>query len=238
MPYKKVRCPTCDGLMAWNSKQCSDCRLTRGASLDMTGRRFGILTVVGPSNKHQIGSGEPSWVCRCDCGRTTDVRGCDLRNRGRRSCGCLNARNRLTHGVSRTPEYKVWMNMHERCENPDDPAWHNYGGRGIQVCARWADVSTFIADMGRRPEGSTLERIDNNGPYSPENCRWATRREQSVNTRRTVMLTYAGETLPMKDWAAKAGIRYGTLHFRIKSGWPVERALTTPIGITFGPRKS
>lgn len=119
--------------------------------------------------------------------------------------------------------------MRSRCRNPNCPAFKNYGGRGITVCERWSDFRNFYADMGEAPPGMWIERVDNNAGYSPENCVWATRSEQMRNRRITHMLTMGGETKALSAWAEQYGLRIGTLHLRLKNGWPVEAAITTPL---------
>jgi hypothetical protein len=136
-----------------------------------------------------------------------------------------------THGHSpahaRSGTYNAWRNMRQRCRNPEHPQYPNYGARGITVCDRWSSFETFLADMGERPQGLTLERINNDGNYAPDNCVWDTNGVQQRNKRTTHLLTFDGRTLCLKDWAREAGINYSTLRKRItRSGWSVERALT------------
>ena len=131
--------------------------------------------------------------------------------------------------IARTPTYRIWIAMRSRCTNPNNAGFHKYGGRGIKVCARWQSFENFFADMGERPEGMTLEREDNDGNYEPTNCRWATPAEQSRNTRRNRMLTYAGETLCMADWAERRGVGWDTLYHRLRRH-PVEVALDPGFG--------
>ena len=135
------------------------------------------------------------------------------------------------HGGAGTPEYGAWKNMRGRCNNPEHATYPYYGARGIAVCDRWNDsFENFLADMGRRPgPGYSLERIDNDGPYSPENCRWATRREQYRNRRPNRFLTFNGKTQCLTDWAAEIGCSAETLRGRLKSGMSVEEALTRPV---------
>jgi hypothetical protein len=118
--------------------------------------------------------------------------------------------------------------MIQRCTNPSLKSYPGYGGRGIKICDRWrTSFAAFLADMGERPEGASLDRIDNDGDYEPGNVRWATQAEQNRNQRRSRWLEYAGVSLPLADWAAALGLNYHTLHNRVtQSGWPVERALT------------
>lgn len=132
---------------------------------------------------------------------------------------------------SKTRLYGVWMQMRLRCSNPTHPNFKDYGGRGITVCDEWRDnFAAFKRDMGERPQGTSIDRIDNNGPYSPLNCRWATNAEQRRNNRRTRMLTFQGKTLCMRDWERHLGFGYGTLLYRLnKLRMPVEEALTKPL---------
>lgn len=131
--------------------------------------------------------------------------------------------------VERAQLRRVWWHMLDRCEDPTHPNYPKYGARGIRVCDRWRVFDQFLQDMGPRPEGTWLERIDNDGPYSPENCRWATPAEQQRNTRRNVRLTFQGETLTVTDWAKRLGCTKFVLHQRIRRGWPVERVLGAPV---------
>ena len=120
--------------------------------------------------------------------------------------------------------------MRGRCNNPTHQAWPNYGGRGITVCPEWDDFAVFIKDMGERPDGLTLERIDNNQGYSPDNCKWATHKEQFSNTRTNHNLTFAGRTQTITQWQEELGFKKTLINNRIRRGWSVERALTTPPG--------
>jgi hypothetical protein len=196
------------------------------AALRLVGRRFSRLTVIerDPTARYA------SWRCRCDCGEITVVRTEQLTGGGTRSCGCLQrdvvrTRNR-THGQTGSSEYTAWRNALARCYNPRNRDFPNYGGRGITMCDRWrSSFDAFVADLGERPVGLTLERIDTNGPYAPGNCRWASRTEQGNNQRDNVRLTHQAETLTLAEWARRTGVSYDTLHKRMRRGWPVERVL-------------
>jgi hypothetical protein len=137
---------------------------------------------------------------------------------------------RRIHGRSRTPLYYVWKSMKNRCDNPTVRVFPNYGGRGIQVCDRWRDsFVNFLADMGERPSPQHwIERIDNNGHYAPDNCRWATPTEQGRNRRDNRTLSHDGETRTLTDWARHVGLRRETIANRLRWGWDVADALTTP----------
>lgn len=129
--------------------------------------------------------------------------------------------------------------MRARCENPEARRYCDYGGRGITVCERWADFENFLADMGRKPSlGHSIDRIDNDGPYSPENCRWATKTEQMRNRNSNRYLTHGGETLLMIEWAERLGCPSSVIHKRITRGWSVEKAVTTPPGAKWTRRKN
>lgn len=129
------------------------------------------------------------------------------------------------HGLSKSREYFVWRAMLSRCYNPNVVGYHNYGARGITVHPRWVKFENFFADMGPRPRGGTIERIDNNGPYSLRNCRWATRQEQGQNKRNSRLLTHKGRSQTMAEWARELGINPAGLLYRLRK-WPVEQALT------------
>jgi hypothetical protein len=204
------------------------------AAIDLTGQSFGCLTVIRKlpaPTRH----GNYRWECVCSCGVTTTVTSGDLRTRHTKSCGCLrhesNPSNRRgrTHGMSTTPAYQSWSGMRDRCLNKDNRAYPRYGGRGITICDRWSSFQNFLDDMGPRPDDHTLDRIDNNGPYSPDNCRWALWTQQNRNTRANRRLTFQGRTQPIVAWAEETGINHGVIRNRLRLGWPVEKALTAAV---------
>lgn len=131
-----------------------------------------------------------------------------------------------THGLSRSSEYQTWLQMRDRCRNTKSKYWPRWGGRGITIDPAWDSFEQFYRDMGPRPPGLTLERVDNHGPYSKANCRWATYGEQMRNTRRNNLITHDGRTQTITDWAREYGLDVTTLHSRLRLGWPIERALT------------
>jgi hypothetical protein len=154
----------------------------RIARIDLAGQVFGRLEAVVYTGPHGM------WVCRCACGIWTKVHGGNLRKGMTKSCGCYRAgklgANMRTHGLSGTPEHAIWRGMLNRCHNVRGKNYTAYGGRGIKVCEQWLKFENFLADMGKRPGNLSLDRINNDGNYEPENCRWATHKEQMNNTRR------------------------------------------------------
>lgn len=174
-----------------------------------------------------------TWMCRCDCGKTKLVAMMNLRGRKTLSCGCNTARlkseaNRRhgCAGIFSSPlekrAHSAWTAMRRRCYDPKFIAYPNYGGRGISVCEQWREsggFERFLADMGMPPTaGHTIERRDSNGNYGPDNCRWATQKEQCRNTRATVFLTIGEITQPLWAWAESTGIDYHCIHGRIRRG--------------------
>lgn len=197
---------------------------------DITGQRFGRLTVIKyvGIGKH----GYATWLCKCDCGNTKIVSGHCLRRGNTHSCGCLAKESRYVHGMKGTRLYNIWQNMKCRCYNKNHPAYPNYGGRGITICDEWRhDFSAFhdCAMSHGYADGLTIERIDNDGNYTPDNCRWATRFEQSQNTRRNRIIEMDGERKTLAEWARQYNLNYCTVISRInKHGWTPEKALKTP----------
>ena len=186
--------------------------------IDLTGQRFGRLVVIERAANSNAGSAR--WNCMCDCGGKATVVGGGLRSGHTKSCGCIKnektAERNFKHGMVGTSTYVIWDSMKQRCINPNDTTYKNYGGRGISVCDRWLKFENFYADMGERPKGMSIERIDNNGNYCPENCCYATQKEQMRNTRRTVTVKYQGKEQCMAAWAEELGINQGTLWYRLK----------------------
>ena len=197
---------------------------------DITGQRFSRLVVLERAGRAP--SGHVTWKCRCDCGNEVVAYGLSLKCGNTRSCGCirkeqLRERNR-THDLKQGNEstYNSWANMKSRCNDKNNPDYHYYGGRGITHDPRWADFKNFFEDMGPKPDDSlTIERIDNNGNYCKENCKWGTRKEQARNKSNNRYLTYNGDTLLLSEWADKLGINKGTIYLRLRKGWPLEKVL-------------
>jgi hypothetical protein len=192
-----------------------------------SGMTFGAWTVIRPSECRPH-----HWDCACECGVTRPVAGRSLARGISNSCGCKQSRRGPLpkHGeLRRSPAYNTWMLMVQRCFNPKCRAFKYYGARGITVCERWRQFEGFYADMGARPEDSTLDRIDVNGNYEPGNCRWATRLQQANNTRSNRPLTFDGRTQNMAEWARERGIRRDVIFYRLKRGWTEEEAISIPL---------
>lgn len=200
--------------------------------IDITGHRFSRLVAIKllPERSPQ---GRTLWECKCDCGKTVAVSSNALRRGNTQSCGCLarslTASRSTKHGKANSPEYAIWAAMRNRCTNPNDRNYKNYGGRGITLCERWQAFPSFYADMGSRPSSRhSIERLDNNGHYSPDNCKWATVEEQQLNRRTARLLTFKGETCNLAIWAKRTGLSVTCILHRLNAGWTVARALTEP----------
>ena len=203
--------------------------------MDLTNQTIGYWHINGPAPPIKDRRGYyvvKMWDCTCKCGVRRDVRDVELRRHASLSCGCLNREICSTHHETGTRLYEIWHGMKQRCNNPNSKDSHNYSNRGITVCDEWNHGFELFRDWALDhgyEERLTLDRIDDNGPYSPLNCRWATAREQCRNTRANHLLEFNGEKKPMIEWAEITGIGYATLARRIYSGWSVERALTEPV---------
>lgn len=193
---------------------------------DLSGQRFGRLIVLNLATKKP----RVYWRCLCDCGTEITVQAYGLKGAHHRSCGCLRkeatrARS-LTHGRSKTRTFKLWALMIQRCSDRNFHGWSKYGKRGISVCERWQTFSNFLTDMGEWPTGLSLDRIDVNGPYSPENCRWATAEQQANNRRTSRFIEFAGQRMTVSQWSRERKIPLSTLKNRLGIlGWPVWKAL-------------
>ena len=228
------------------------CETKKNLAPPMVGARFERLVVLEAAERTPTPTrAKPNktgrqWLCQCDCGQKVVVRDSRLRYGVTRSCGCLVkdlivARNTV-HGHGKrgeSPTYLVWCHVISRCENPKVPGFENYGGRGITMCRRWrqgedgkSGFECFLADVGERPSRShSLDRFPNNdGNYEPGNVRWATRAEQSRNTRQNHWLEMDGRRMVLKDWAREHGISAPTLRYRLAKGHSLRDALTTPPG--------
>lgn len=202
--------------------------------IDLIGKQFGLLKVIDRAENDKNGS--PKWLCLCECGNEKVVYGSCLRYGTTQSCGCKqkewNSIGHTIHGLSRSKLYGVWRSMKYRCNNPNSPAYRHYGGRGIQVCEDWNNsFGSFCewAHMSGYQEGLSIDRIDVDGDYNPDNCRWATVKMQTNNQRNNHLIEYDGEIHTISEWADITGIRKSVLYSRIKNGWEVKDALTKPV---------
>lgn len=199
------------------------------------GTRFSRLLVLraGIIKIETRGQKSSTSVCRCDCGRIKTIRNYCLRSGASKRCGikgcCLRPKP-ITHGLSKTAVHRSWSNMKRRCYNPNDRGFKNYGGRGIAVCKRWRNsFENFYSDMGEKPTPRhSIERIGNNGNYTPSNCKWGTRKEQNNNTRRNRKITYRGITLTLAQWSERLGIKRSLVSDRIRWGWTLDSAFDAP----------
>lgn len=202
---------------------------------DISGQRFGRLVAVEPVGKTP--ARKTVWLCRCDCGQSPRVVSGDLASGKVVSCGCHkaeSAKSRFsTHGLRRSPLYGTWANMVNRCTNPNSDDYADYGGRGITICDEWQrnfqafhDYVTRLSGYGN--PGYTLDRADNSLGYQPGNMRWATATEQSRNRRYNHLVTHLGKTQCLSAWAEETGIKADTIRARLRLGWSIDRALSTP----------
>ena len=196
---------------------------------DLTGKTFGLLSVI----KRVENDGKyPQWLCRCECGNEKVIRGYNLAYNGATSCGCQTLPSHHIHGYSHKEKlYGIWKCMRQRCSDPNISRADSYVNKGIRVCEEWSDYTVFRewALSSGYKEGLSIDRKDNDGNYCPENCRWATRKEQMNNTSTNRKLTFRGETKTLSEWADIVDISYDTLKRRVYYGWSTERILTTPV---------
>lgn len=201
------------------------------------GDRFGRLTVVAfvGVNRHR----KREWLCKCECGNMVNVTTGHLLSGHSTSCGCTRLQNSIKaikiantkHGMKKTKEYCAWAEMKQRCYNSNNAKYKNYGARGIKVCERWLhSFENFYADMGEMPNGCSIDRIDVNGNYSPENCRWVDQKTQQNNRRNNTKITFNGVTETLRYWSEKTGIDTRTLYHRLHGmKWSAEKTIMTPL---------
>jgi hypothetical protein len=195
--------------------------------VNLIGQKFGRLKVISrlENDRHK----KARWLCRCRCGNTTIVNSGDLNAGKTVSCGCYGSKllgiATTTHGKSNTQTYKIWKTMHQRCYNPNNTKYKNYGARGIKVCKQWHSYDNFLAYMGEKPKGKSIERIDNDGNYSPYNCEWRSPRRQANNRRNNRLITFKGKTRTLAQWARSINVPWHTLYWRLEN-WSVNAALT------------
>ena len=205
-------------------------------SKDLTNQKFGRLTAI----KRIKSKKNAKWLCKCDCGNTVEVYAFNLTRGNTKSCGCYHkdrtSEAKLIHGERYTRLFNIWAGMKARCYNKTDPSYKNYGGRGISVCEEWRKSFVNFRDWAKSngyKDSLTIDRIDNNGNYCPENCRWATAKQQSNNRRSNVYVTINGETHTVTEWSEINGISYHTIASRRRKGWSDVDAVTI---VPFGKR--
>lgn len=201
---------------------------------DLTGQKFGKLTVIKRAENDNRGNVQ--WLCQCECGNKKVVRGSSLKSGNSHSCGCLAIENvktiMSTHKMAKTRLYKIWAGMKQRCINPNTTGFENYGGRGIDYIPEWENFETFKewAIQSGYNDTLTIDRIDVNKGYSPQNCRWANETQQARNKRSNLYFTHQNQTRCLKDWATYLKIDYLLLYGRIVTRhWDFEKAINTPI---------
>lgn len=196
---------------------------------DYAGVRFGQLVAVRMLERGDRPENNHLWLFRCDCGRDASVRIKSARSGHTVSCGCAQRKavveRNTVHGLmnANRGEYRSWKDMRARCRNPNNSDYANYGGRGVQVCERWNSFEAFLADMGPRPAGQTIDRVDVNGNYEPTNCRWADARTQANNKRSNSVIEYQGRKQTLQQWSDEFGLESSKIRWRMAQGWPLEK---------------
>lgn len=202
-----------------------------GRVIPLIGLRFGALVPIARAGSQRRYA---MWLCACDCGQQVTVRSDHLLYGVKKACQINNHRWRVPKPPGVTTKYrsefKSWEHMRRRCNDPKEKTYANYGGRGIKVCARWGKFANFIADMGPKPSPKhTIDRKNNNGNYTPKNCWWATPRQQSRNTRRSVFVRYEGKRVLLCDLVEQLGLNRQMVYGRLKIGWSLKDALSLPV---------
>lgn len=194
---------------------------------ELVGKTFGMLTILQHySCKPLTGKTKYTVLARCVCGTEKIIDERSVRRGRVVSCGRCASK---THGMSKSKAYAIWRSMRARCNNPSHKAFHNYGGRGITVCERWLLFENFLSDMGEPPfKGASIERIDNNRGYFPDNCRWVNWVTQARNKRNNRWITIEGQTRTLAEWVSISGLKYNTVLYRIEHGWDIKDAITVP----------
>lgn len=185
---------------------------------DITGKTFDRWLAVREIERDRRGN--RMYLCQCECGVERAVKASELIHGRSKCCRCVGVQRRTKHNMCKSPEFRIWSHMLERCSSPKSSSYERYGGRGISVCEKWkGSFNSFYQDVGPRPSSDhSIERIDNNGNYEPGNCRWATRIEQARNKRNNRIITAFGQSLCIAEWAEKTGIGVGTISQRIRRG--------------------
>lgn len=230
-----------DNLVNGNTRSCG-CLANDNKELNFIGKKFGRLTVISRVENYIDKNGKPhsAWKCKCECGNDVFIRGTYLKNGSVKSCGCLNKdklREMLTiHGESKARLYKIWVGIKERCFNENDSCYKNYGGRGITMCDEWKNnymlfrnwsyANGYCEDINK--ESYSIDRIDNNGNYCPDNCRWVGIKIQQNNTRHNHCIEYDGQMHTISEWADIYGIEYKLFYRRLKCfEWDLKQTLVS-----------
>lgn len=232
MPIVTKSCERCSKEFSgqrWEIKRqrfCSSACHYAAAVIDLTGQRFGRLVVTGRGRGNR-------WNCNCDCGKTCSPCSQNLRGGRAQSCGCLAkelaADAKRTHGMHLTPTYYSWAMMLKRCRTRTDPAYKSYGGRGIDFDPRWTSFEAFLSDMGERPEGTSIDRIDGSRGYWPDNCRWAGKLQQQRNIRTNRNIRYKDRVQCVRAWADEAGLPNFVFYNLIRKGMTDEEAVAAMV---------
>lgn len=203
------------------------------------GDRYGLLTIIKEVEGTYSGKSKSrrrTFLCRCDCGNSKNIALNSLRTGNTKSCGCIkkitSPINATAHGMRCSKIYSVWRGMKQRCYLKSNPSYKDYGGRGIRVCDLWLDDFQAFYDWAMEngyKEGLSIERINVNGDYEPDNCEWIPFSEQSLNKRNTRLITFNNKTLTLREWSEELNLSYGALERRLQVGWSVEKTLTTPL---------
>ena len=205
---------------------------------DITGNKYGRLTAVKPTAKRTASHGV-KWECICECGKIVFASTNALNKGNTRSCGCLrneltaerNRKRQTTHGMSKSRLYRIWANMLQRCKNPKTDRYQSYGGKGVRVCSVWHEFAEFYdwAMQNGYEEALSIDRLDVNGNYEPNNCRWVNAKTQMSNKSNNRILSVCGITKTMSEWAECTGINVSTIAMRLRNGWSEERAVSKPV---------
>ena len=194
---------------------------------DISGQKFNMLTAIRIAERNPL-----KWECLCDCGNTCIVRAGNIIHNKQKSCGCLSRKGNPTHGQCYTRVYHIYAKIKRRCFAKDDPAYPRYGGRGITMCDEWKnsfeEFSKWAYANGYA-DNLSIDRIDNNGSYTPENCRWSDLYCQANNKRNNVIYCYEGKTQTLPNWCREKNMSYKVVWYRLSKGWPFEKAISTPV---------